>query len=208
MKKKNSLKRHQKQDLINLMNEFSKEFSNIDDIRFYSIICHQYIDYFLNEILIEKLPDLAFIIDDTELGIFRTKLKILKSANIFDNHKDLIQNIEKITKIRNFYAHNMMKKGYVPKEIKKHIDGMRYPKLLKNELNKEEDLLKKIKFNYKQLSKHEVKFRIISQYSILEIILISKNLTNEFIVILIGYLIEMIFDIFNIKKPNEINNRG
>jgi len=208
MRKKKDLKKHQKENILNIINEFSNEFSNIEDIRFYSIICHQYIDYFLNEILIERFPNLKFIIDDYDLGSFRNKFKILKSDGMFENFQYLEKNIEMITKIRNFYAHNMMKKGDIPNKVKIYVNNMTYPDVLIDQMDNKKELIESMKLIKENLTDAEIKFRIVTFYTIFQLILVSKKLTNELIISILTPIMISIFQGVENYIQSQYDNNG
>ncbi|MFZ3167352.1 MAG: hypothetical protein WA130_07030 [Candidatus Methanoperedens sp.] len=120
------MKKHKKIKSIKLMNQACDDFNEIEDLRFLSIIGHQYVDYFLNEIICNIFENPELIIDNNELGQFFNKFTLLKSLGYFKGRDDLEKNIKLMTSIRNFYAHNMLIGEEVPENIINKINEMKY----------------------------------------------------------------------------------
>jgi hypothetical protein len=111
------MKRHTKFESDELVT-ISGDLDKIKDLRFLSIIGHQYVEYFINEIICFKFKNPELIIDHKELGGFNNKFTLLKAMGCFKGKDDLKKNIELINNIRNYYAHNMLHGDEVPQNIK------------------------------------------------------------------------------------------
>jgi hypothetical protein len=123
------MKKHLKMNESELIVYLFKRFLRIEDLRLISIIAHQYIEYFLDEIICQKLKYPEFIVDNIYLGTFHNKFILLQSLGVLYGDKsdlDLVENIRLINEIRNFYAHNLTLKEEVPQEIQKKINKMNY----------------------------------------------------------------------------------
>ena len=122
------MKKHRTIDNDELMDRLSDEVNKAPDIRYLSIISHLYVEYYLNELIRLKFVEAKLIIDEKELGSFYNKFLILKALGIF-KHKDkdkLIKNINLITRIRNFYAHNLLISDELPDAVKNRIKQLVY----------------------------------------------------------------------------------
>lgn len=98
---------------------------NINDIRFLSIIMHQYLEYYIDGIIQRMLRHPDKILNDLN---FDKKCKLLIAFGFFDEveGKKLLVNIKLMNMIRNHYAHHMdVSLGEeIPPRIKKHINSM------------------------------------------------------------------------------------
>ena len=104
-----------------------KETKKIKDIRFASIIYHAFVEYYINELICLKFTKAKLIIDNIVTGSFFNKYQILKALEIFkklENKDKLEKNIEVLTSIRNYYAHNLVTSAELPDKIKNHIEQL------------------------------------------------------------------------------------
>ena len=120
------MKKHRTIDEDELMCRLSDEVNKAPDIRYLSIISHLYVEYYLNELISLKFVEAKLIIDEKELGSFYNKFLILKALGIFEHKDKLIENINLITRIRNFYAHHLLISDELPEEVKSRITQLVY----------------------------------------------------------------------------------
>jgi len=120
------MKKHKAIYESELMENLVNEFNDIEELRFLSIITHMYVEYFLNEIICNKISKPELIIDNKGLGGFYNKFTLLKSLGFFEGKEKLEKNVERINMIRNFYAHNMLIEQKIPPKIETKINEMVY----------------------------------------------------------------------------------
>ena len=102
------------------------EFNNSRTIRELALVTHLYIEYFVNELIVAKLKTPEFVIDDRDLGSFKSKLLLLKAMGVFDTAPHVLNNIEHIQGIRNHYAHNLLVAEDVPERVINRIKQLIY----------------------------------------------------------------------------------
>lgn len=108
------MKKHKTIENDRLMERLCDEFNESTDIRNLAIISLLYVEYYLNEIIITIFDEPNLIIDETEIGSFDNKLKILKAYGIFKSQELVLNNITLIQRIRNYYAHHILKTILIP----------------------------------------------------------------------------------------------
>ncbi len=151
-----------KEELLKEVNKSITAFvndANINDIRLLSIIMHLYLESYMNNIISSKLKHPERIID--RLPFYR-KCTLLDAFGIFDENINLKNNINKINKIRNHYAHNLESPidEEIPTKVVDLISQMR-------PLDK--DRLEKDTYNT------VMKFRLLSIETISKLSQISEN---------------------------------
>ncbi len=114
------MRKHEKKSEAKLFEQLVKEFQAVRGVRFLSIITHLYLDYFVNELVCREFAHPEEIIDGKVLGEFNNKVSLLKARGFFDEKQALEKNIALLTRIRNYYAHNLSDEG-VPKEVEHRI---------------------------------------------------------------------------------------
>ena len=114
------MKKHSKKTDEELFKQLVREFRCLRGVRFLSIITHLYLDYFVNELVCREFARPEEIINGKVLGEFNNKVSLLKARGFFNNKQELEKNIALLTRIRNYYAHNLSDEG-VPEEIKHRI---------------------------------------------------------------------------------------
>ncbi|MBI3032890.1 hypothetical protein HYY69_05415 [Candidatus Woesearchaeota archaeon] len=98
-----------------LMEEFNKE----QEIRSLVLTAHLFIEYWINEIIMNIFPQGKIIFKNKELRGFSSKIDILTAFGVFEKDEDLLYNITQINQLRNKYAHNLIiKESEVNKSIK------------------------------------------------------------------------------------------
>lgn len=122
------MKKHDQINIEEIIKKLLLDINNMLNMKYLSIISHQYVEYFLNEIICVKFKHPEIIIDDIQMGTFYNKFRLLESIGVFDNNKDLKHNIKLINSIRNKFAHNMIKyiDEEIPNEVKSQIDDLKY----------------------------------------------------------------------------------
>jgi len=120
------MKRHKTIDNDELIDKLCDEVNKASDVRYLSLIPHLYIEYYLNELISLKFDKAELILDKIDLGSFYNKFLILRALGIFKQNDKLIKNIELITRIRNFYAHNLLISNRLPEENKSRIKQLVY----------------------------------------------------------------------------------
>ncbi len=108
---------------------FLKNINETGNIRFLSIIMHQYLDYHTDNIIKSSFKNPNEILNETVVFGFYEKCILLKAVGIFDedNGEKLLSNIRIINSIRNIYAHNLLDLSTdetVPLKIKDKINSM------------------------------------------------------------------------------------
>ncbi|MCX6818185.1 MAG: hypothetical protein NTU57_05005 [Candidatus Aenigmarchaeota archaeon] len=188
------MKKHIRIEESYLRSKMLKEFKSIDNLRFLSLIVHQYVEYFLNELIVKNVKNPELIIDDRELGTFFKKFTILKAIGLFDRRPDVLRNIEVIMKVRNYYAHNMMTDNKIPRLIIDKILTMALPKkvheTIRNGKQVPDDIinaLKKMKVPEGYVDEGEGKYLTLfigpidetNEYSIIAPFIVGSILTIE-----------------------------
>ena len=120
------MRKHRTFDPDEIGERHCDEFNEAKNLRELSIIALLYIEYYLNEILLEKFIHPKKVIDENELGSFKNKLTILEALGVFDGHKALLINIRLIQKIRNFYAHNILQVDSAPASVSDKVKQLVY----------------------------------------------------------------------------------
>ena len=126
------MKKHERKTDQELFQQLTREFKSIRGVRFVSVITHLYVDYFVNELVCREFKHPEKVIDDRELGEFQNKFSLLKARGFFDGRKELEKNVELLTRIRNYYAHNIASKG-VPMAVSDRVKELKALPEFKNE---------------------------------------------------------------------------
>jgi len=108
---------------------FLKNVNETKDMRFLSIIMHQYMEYYIDNVIKSGFKNPDEILNEHRFFGFYEKCKLLKALGIFDEDdgKNLLINIRIINSIRNFYAHNLLDLSSdetIPPKIKDKINSM------------------------------------------------------------------------------------
>jgi len=116
-------------DFESFICSFLKNINAINDMRFLSIIMHQYIDFYTDSVIKSSFNNPDVILKKPVIFGFYEKCLLLKALGFFDNDKGgkLLSNIRIINKIRNFYAHNLLdisSDENTPPNIKDQIKSM------------------------------------------------------------------------------------
>ena len=96
--------------------EFMDEMSNIHDFRLRVLFIQLNVEYFLNRLIEISIKEPNYILDNEDLRTFRAKADILMASGVFFNKK-LYNIVLLINRVRNYFAHNIVKKDKLPKEI-------------------------------------------------------------------------------------------
>ena len=96
-------------EAANFFISIARNLKEINDMRFLPIIMHQYIEYYIDIIITNQLEHPEFILKERHSFGFYEKCILLRALGIFDGSegKKLLINIRIITRIRNYYAHEM-----------------------------------------------------------------------------------------------------
>lgn len=129
---------------------FSKNLRDINDIRFLSIIMHQYIEFLIDTIIRSEFKHFDVILKENYLFSFYHKCALLKALGIFDGlkGKNILINIRIMTRIRNHYAHSLdISTGeIIPDNIRDMVNSMHtFGKLRWNNNDNNNDLQMKYK---------------------------------------------------------------
>ena len=120
------MKKHKTYERNSLNERICDEFNDARNLRELSYIALLYVEYYINEILIRKLQYPEKIIDENELGSFKNKLLILEAVGVYDDHPNLLGNINLIQRIRNYYAHNLLESERAPVPVVSRIKKLVY----------------------------------------------------------------------------------
>ncbi len=126
------MKKHSKKSEKELFEQLVREFKGLRGVRFLSLITHLYVEYYVNELLCNEFEHPEKVIDDKELGEFNNKLSLLKARGFFDDKAALLKNVELLSRIRNYYAHNLSSKG-VPAAVSDRVRELKQLKEFKNQ---------------------------------------------------------------------------
>ena len=126
------MKKHERKTDQELFQQLVLEFHGLRGVRFLSIITHLYVNYFVNELVCREFKHPEKVIDDKDLGEFNNKLSLLKARGFFDGQKELEKNVELLTRICNYYAHNITSKG-LPMEVSDRVKELKALPEFKNE---------------------------------------------------------------------------
>jgi hypothetical protein len=96
----------------------TKDIDYIKEFRFNCIISHNYNEYYINEIIKLKFSNPNKIYS----WRFSQKLDLLEAMGIFDDTNKLKEQLEWISKIRNYYAHTL--EDEMSENIKKYIENL------------------------------------------------------------------------------------
>ena len=115
-------------DTARFFTAISRNLNEINDIRFLPIIMHQYLEYFIDNVISSQFKNPESILKERHSFGFYEKCFLLKALGIFDGQagKELLINIRIMTRIRNYYAHEMdISVGEImPENIKDMINSM------------------------------------------------------------------------------------
>jgi len=126
------------------MVRYVDDFNEITDFRSRSLVMNLYIEYWINEMIVESFVHSEKIINDINgLGTFDKKLKLLESLGIFENipepprMTDILHNIRQIESIRNRYAHHpLLRKNEIDQSIRDKIADFKWQEEMQNLINK------------------------------------------------------------------------
>ena len=104
---------HRKLDLDEYFTYLNNTLNETKDTRTLVILSHLFVEYWINEKLIQSLNTHTKILKYD----FNKKLEILDALGVFKDKKELITNIEIINKLRNICAHTL-----IAPEINKKIN--------------------------------------------------------------------------------------
>jgi len=102
------------------------EFNDARDVRELALVAHLYIEYFVNELIVAKLKSPEIVIDDRDLGSFRSKILLLRAMGVFDAAPHVLKNVELVQGVRNHYAHNLLVIDEVPEPVVSRIKQLVY----------------------------------------------------------------------------------
>lgn len=120
------MKRHKRHEHNVLGERMVDEFNEANTVKELALIAHLYVEYFINELIVVRFTDARLIIDDAEIGTFKSKVAILKALGVLVDPSPLLTNIELIQRIRNFYAHNLLLTDEVPEQVESRIRQLQY----------------------------------------------------------------------------------
>jgi len=120
------MKRHRTYEHNLLIERMCDEFNEARNVKELALIAHLYLEYFVNELVIVIFKEPNLVIDDGELGSFKSKVTLLKALGLFGDAHHLLKNIELIQRIRNFYSHNLLITDKVPEQVADRIRELVY----------------------------------------------------------------------------------
>ena len=116
---------HDRRDSDWFTNRWLSDFNKVHDFRLSAIINGNYLEYLLNELLIQYFPD-----DHkkrTKESTFNKKMELLKDKEVFTTHVILYNNIIILNEIRNHYAHTIGEDlDELPEKIKEKIRNLTF----------------------------------------------------------------------------------
>ncbi len=110
-------KRHKTSSYSEIFSKFNADINRVPDLRSKALLIQLYIEYWINEIIVNSFPNPEFIIDDDTIGSFENKLKIVEALDILKSDPKLIKNIRYFQRIRNQYAHYLLGENDVNQKI-------------------------------------------------------------------------------------------
>jgi len=115
------MKNHKTSEPRTLWKDLGAEFDQIDSLRELALSAHLYIEYYINQLLVNRFSHAEKIIDENELGTFKNKITLLKAFGLFDRQEALLENITLIQGIRNHYSHHRIIAGQEPEKVTTRI---------------------------------------------------------------------------------------
>ncbi|MFH0870226.1 MAG: hypothetical protein V1866_04175 [archaeon] len=92
------------------------ELRKIDDIRLHVLFLHLNIEYLIDKIIEKYFKNSKVIFENEHLKSFMSKVRLLDSLGFFEDRKTLYNRIILVNKIRNDFAHGIIKKDTIPKK--------------------------------------------------------------------------------------------
>lgn len=120
------MKRHKTQEHNYLSERLCDEFNQAKNIKELALVAHLYVEYFVNELIVETFRTPGLVIDDDKLGSFGSKILLLEAMGLFNDVPHVLSNVTLIQRIRNHYAHNLLLTDEVPEPVASRIKQLVY----------------------------------------------------------------------------------
>lgn len=120
------MKKHKTHEHNFLSERMCDEFNDARNVRELALVTHLYIEYFVNELIVAKFKIPELVIDDRDLGSFKSKVNLLRAMGVFDGASHVLKNVELIQGVRNHYAHHLLVANEVPEPVVSRIKQLVY----------------------------------------------------------------------------------